>query len=58
MCSRELEELGYTLSDKSPGAGQRLRIALERLRPRDLTKNYKPRGGSASRIHRDRDAQS
>lgn len=49
MAGRQLVENGYTLSGWRPSPAQQARILYERLRPRRVVKNYKPRGGSGRR---------
>jgi hypothetical protein len=49
LAGRDLVEHGYALSGWTPTPAQQARILYERLRPRRLVKNYKPRGGSAAR---------
>jgi len=48
VARQELLELGYPLSGITPVARQQIRILYEKLRPRRLVKNYRPRGGESA----------
>ncbi len=48
MAGKELAELGYELSGFEPTLGLRAEFLAQKLKPRKLTRTFKPKGGGSS----------